>query len=164
MFLQTHNDVIYYDTKKVTDRIYLDSYLRAMGGVFGNIFYTRPFPLGQQLHLEMINIMVALKIWGNMWSNKKININCDNLPVVQVLTTGRARDDILAACARNIWLLRSMNNIQLHVTHIQGSKYTIADLLSRWRGTPAYIDKLYVLLPDHIWLNTHVDLMLSMTK
>ena len=104
--------------------------------------------------------MVSLKIWGTLWSNRKININCDNLPVVDVLKTGRARDDILAACARNIWLLTSIFNIQLQVSHIQGSKSTTADLLSRWRGSAADIKKLNTLLPDHVWIHTHQDLMI----
>ena len=86
-----------------------------MGGVYNNLVYTLPFSLGFNNyninHLEMINIMVALKIWGNVGSNRKININCDNLPVVEVLKSGRANDNILAACARNIWLHTAMYNI-----------------------------------------------------
>ena len=116
----------------------MDASLTAMGGVYQNMVYTPSFPPGYNNYninyLEMINVMVSLKIWDTMWSNRKININCDNLPVVEVLKTGRARDEILAACARNIWLLTSIFNIQLH---IQGAKNTTADLLSRWRGTPA---------------------------
>ena len=125
-FLQSYNGVTYYDTRKVGGTIYLDASLTAMGGVNGNMVYTLPFLLNYNYyninHLEVVNIMVTLKIWGQMWSNKKININCDNLPVVEVLKTGRARDDILAACASNIWLLTSIYNIQLYVSHIQGSK------------------------------------------
>ena len=162
-FLQSYNGITYYDTKKVTGTIYLDASLTAMGGVYQNMVYTLPFPPGYNNyninHLEMINVMVSLKIWGTVWSNRKININCDNLPVVEVLKAGRARDEILAACAQNIWLLTSIFNIQLQVSHIQGAKNTTADLLSRWRGTPVDIKKLNTLLPDHVWINTHPDLM-----
>ena len=42
----------------------------------------------------MLNVMVALKIWGPLWENNNISIKCDNLPVVEVLTTGRVRDQI----------------------------------------------------------------------
>ena len=45
-------------------------------------------------HLEMINIVVAIKLLGNFWRDKKIKIYCDNLPVVEVLTTNRARDQM----------------------------------------------------------------------
>ena len=38
--------------------------------------------------LEMINIVIALKIWSSNWSDKKIQIFGDNMALVQILTTG----------------------------------------------------------------------------
>ena len=52
----------------------------------------------------------------------RIEIKCDNLAVVQVLQEGRARDSLLATIARNIWMLNSVFNIQLSVSHIVGGK------------------------------------------
>ena len=63
---------------------------------------------------------MALKIWGQVWANKSIEIRCDNLVVVEVLSVGRARDNIMATCARNIWLLAAMYNINVIVMHIRG--------------------------------------------
>ena len=80
--------------------------------------------------------------------------------MVEVLKTGRARDDILAACARNIWLLTSIDNIQLHVSHIEGAKNTLKDLLSRSRGSTADIKKLHALLSDHVCFHTRADLVI----
>ena len=51
------------------------------------------------VHLEMINIVLALKVFGPMWKGKRIVIRCDNDAVVKVLSHGRARDPFLAACA-----------------------------------------------------------------
>ena len=66
-FLQSYNGITYYDTRKINDHIYLDASLTTMGGVYNHMVYTRTFPLGYNNyninHLEMINIMVALKIW-----------------------------------------------------------------------------------------------------
>ena len=45
-FLQTYSGVTYYDTRKVSDTIYLDASLTAMGGVYNHMIYTLPFPLG----------------------------------------------------------------------------------------------------------------------
>ena len=63
-------------------------------------------PLGylelQIVHLEMLNILAALKIWHHYWANKKVAIACDKLAVVQVLSSCRTRDLTLAAIARNI--------------------------------------------------------------
>ena len=108
----------------------------------------------------MLNVMVALKIWGSCWQNKNIDIRCDNLPVVEILNHGRTRDPILAACARNIWLLTAIYNIHLAVHHIEGRSNNIADLLSRWFITPNNEHKLNSILPHYLWVPTHVDLML----
>ena len=59
------------------------------------------------------------------------------MAVVEVLRSGRARDGVLAMCARNIWLLSAMFNVELVINHIPGCTNDIADLLSRWQGTMA---------------------------
>ena len=66
----------------------------------------------------MLNLTVALRILGPLWENKYISIRCDNLPVFQILTTGKARDQILATCGRNIWLLTAIHYFHLTVQHI----------------------------------------------
>ena len=80
-----------------------------MGYVYNHMVYALPFPLGYNNynidHLEMIDVMVALKICGQNWSNRYINISCVSLPVVKVLSTGRAPDNVLAACARTFGYL-----------------------------------------------------------
>ena len=51
-----------------------------------------------------------------------MQIFCDNMAVVEVLTTMRARDHTLAACTRNIWLLSSLYNIHFTFSHIAGKE------------------------------------------
>ena len=53
-----------------------------------------------------------------------IEIKCDNLAVVEVLRSGKARDQLLASIARNVWLITAMYNVTLIVKHI------LANLLS----------------------------------
>ena len=57
--------------------------------MFYNMVYALPLPSGRLNYnisqLEMLNIMVALKIWGQAWQNMRIEIKCDNLAVVQIL-------------------------------------------------------------------------------
>ena len=80
---------------------------------------------------------------------------------MEILTTGKARDSILAACARNVWLLTAVYNIHLTVQHIQGRSNHIADLLSRWFITPHNQEKLQEkLLTYHTWVPAHIDLMM----
>ena len=76
----------------------------------------------------MVNVVLALKVWGHWWANKRIEIRCDNRAVVDVLSFGRARDLVLATCARNVWLLSVLYNITVVVSHIKCSVTIIADL------------------------------------
>ena len=73
--------------------VHLDACLTGLGGQFGSM---------------------ASKIWANLWSEKKIQIFCDNIAVVDVLNTGKARDTTLATCARNLWLIAVMFNIDFN--------------------------------------------------
>ena len=138
-FLVQYNGVTFFDYKKPDHTVYLDACLTGFGAAFANKIYTLPIPLGYKnctiVHLEILNIVVVLNIWGDIWQDQVIEIKCDNMPVVEVLRSGRARDPILATCARNIWLLTSIFNIQLIVNYIPGVKNEMADLLSRWLGT-----------------------------
>ena len=108
----------------------------------------------------MLNAVVALKVWAASWANKCIHIHCDNHAVVDVLTYGNTRDQILATAARNVWLLTAMFNIDLVVSHIKGADNRVADLLSRWHLTADNASKLSQLVQSPIWINTHIDLTL----
>ena len=124
-----------YHVTPLFEDIHLDASLTGLGGQFKNYVYTLPIPsnyMGYNIaHLEMLNVVVALKIWGHHWANKCVKLFCDNRAVVDVLSSGRAQDQILAMCARNVWLLTASCNIVLVVSHIQGSHNNVADLLSR---------------------------------
>ena len=131
-FLASYNGVTFYDVRPLQDQIHLDACLTGLGGAFTNMVYFIPIPkdyLGYNIaHLEMINVVVAFKVWGQCWANKRIKIHCDNKAVVDILTYGRARDSVMATCARNIWLLTALYNISLMVVHIEGQKNSVADL------------------------------------
>ena len=162
-FLASYNGVTFYDIRPLQDQIHLDACLTGLGGAFNNMVYSIPIPKGYMdyniAHLEMVNVVVALKIWGQCWANKRIKIHCDKA-VVDILTYGRARDAIMATCARNIWLLTALYNISLSVVHIEGDNNSIADLLSRWNYSEDNIKTLHTFIPRPIWMNTHIDLML----
>ena len=105
-------------------------------GVWQDRVYATPiYPIqGGELtivHWEMINILIALRLWGSYWVHSSIDIFCDNLAVVQVVTTGKTRDAVLGACIRNIWLLAAVLDIDIKIKHMRGKKNVIADLLSR---------------------------------
>ena len=93
-----------------------------------------------------------------MGKNARIQIHCDNMAVVQVLTSGGSRDSILATCARNIWLLSAMFNMTVNFSHIAGVQNTVADLLSRWTNSHQDFVALNVHVSDPTWMNVHIDL------
>ena len=160
-FLLQFNGVTFFDYKPPHHTVYLDACLTGFGAVFANKVYALPIPLAFKnytiVHLEILNIVVAIKIWGDTWKNQVIDIQCDNMAVVEVLRSGRARDSILATCARNIWLLTAIFNIQLTVTHIPGAQNEVADLLSRWQGTDTQINKLSSYIHNYQWMPVHLD-------
>ena len=62
----------------------------------------------------------------------------DNKAVVQVMASHKTpliKDLFLAACIRNIWLLRAISDVDLHIFHIRGFHNSKVDLLSRLHST-----------------------------
>ena len=87
------------------------------------------------VHLEMINLLLVLRLLHNKRTSNKVLIHCDNQAVVTVLNTGKTHDPFLAACARNVWYVTAVNDIDACFSHIRGVDNTVADILSRWQGT-----------------------------
>ena len=160
-FLLQFYGITFYDNAPTQATVFLDASLQGLGGIFQDMVYTLPLPRGFRgysiVHLEILNIVVALKLWAPLWKDQTINIRCDNMAVVEVLNTGRAKDAILVTCARNIWLLASIYNVHMVINHIPGVFNIIADLLSRWQGTALNMQKLSNFLPSFQWVPVHMD-------
>ena len=161
-FLSQFNGITYYDQKFSRIPVHLDASLIGLGGHFDSMVYSLPIPLGFMgytiVHLEILNIIVAAKIWATHWSNQRVQIFCDNMAVLEVLTSGKTRDTTLATCARNLWLIAAIFKIDFIFSHIPGVKNTLADLLSRWQDDSHHTQKLHNLVDKPIWVDTHIDL------
>ena len=110
-------------------------------------------------HLEMVNILVATKMFCQQWSKKSVQIFCDNSAVVWVLQSGRTKDPYLAPCARNIWLWAANFDINFVFSHIRGKSNCIADLLSRWSYTSDNYVALKQLVPNFHWHDLPLDML-----
>ena len=90
-FMPTFNGVIFFDQRPVNCAIELDASLRGLGARWDSRIYTLTLPLGcldmNIAHLEILNILVALRVWHQFWANKNVAIACDNEAVVYVLKT-----------------------------------------------------------------------------
>ena len=149
VFLQSYNEVTMYHITPLLKQMHRDASLQGLGGLYNNYVYALAIPLHFReyniAHLEMVNVVVDLKIWGHLWANKWEEIRCDNRAVVDVLSFRRARDPVLATSARNVWLLSAMYNVTVVVSHIACIRNTAADLLSRWCGSRQDFVKLSLM-------------------
>ena len=103
----------------------------------------------------MINLLVAIRLWGTQWQSKRIVLKCDNLAVVNVLNTGRSQDSLLCTIARNILMSCAHLDIEVNFVHIAGKVNVVADTLSRWTGSIEQLNKLHCVISHPIWC--HVD-------
>ena len=79
----------------------------------------------------MINVLVCLRVWGHLWTDKHVVVYCDNRAVVDIMERHKTRDKRLGAILRDILFLMATRNIHLEVKHIMGEVNLIADALSR---------------------------------
>ena len=136
--------------------LHVDACMTGIGGIWNGRVYAAPVPTYVDFqpnitHLEMLNVLIALRLCAKDWAGSLVTLHCDNLVVVQVVNSGKIRDKFLNACIRHIWFITAIYDIDLRPTHIQGHKNLIADSLSRIyseKGIPSrdftYMDTNYV--------------------
>ena len=119
------------------EQVELDSCLSGCGGLCGQSYYSCEFPgsvlaVGHQIaHLDMLNVVVALRLWAPIWSGKKMQVFCDNMNTVTALQTGRTRDLYMQSCVRTIFLITVKFDVELLICHCPGVELVAADSLSR---------------------------------
>ena len=106
----------------------------------------------------MVNILVAVRIFGPSWSNKKVLVRCDNQAVAHVLNNGRTKVAFMAACVQNIWLEAALY-IKLLYKHIPSKQNTAVDLFSRWENTPNQMYTLSCMISNPVWMVTSPQLL-----
>ena len=94
--LNTYNGTSIYNHAVVRHTFELDACLTGFGAVSGNYVYHLKIDRGYGylniVHLEMLNILLALRTFAPCWTRKQRLIKGDNEEVVKVLNTGRAYD------------------------------------------------------------------------
>ena len=98
------------------------------------------------VQLEMVNILLAVRLFQAQWAGRKILIKCDTEAVFSVLRSGRTKDLYLGACARNIWYVCAFANINVYYIHIRGLDNRVADLLSHWTGSGSDVNELQLYI------------------
>ena len=162
-FLPLYNGVSMYAHVKSQSILELDACLTGLGGRWGNFVYHLPMERGfaklDIVHLEMINIVMALHLFAHWWSGTRILIKCDNDAVVKVLNADKARDPFLGTCARNVWYISALADLDVQYEHILGRDNSVADLLSRWQFSEQNISQLQQFIQNPVWLPVNIGML-----
>ena len=124
----------------------LDACLTGCGACTDSLYYAREFPdwVQQQAHtiahLELLNIVIALKVWRHQWAGHRVRIWSDNANACIAVQTGRTKDYYMQDCVREIFLYTAADDIELHVLHRPGVELQRADALSRAHTEARYRD------------------------
>ena len=119
------------------EQLELDACLTGCGAVTGKEYYMEEFPSEVKdrqhtiAHLELLNVVVAVKVWADTWQHRSIKVSCDNINACLALQTGRSRDSFMQDCIREIFMVCSRSDIQLAAEHKPGVLMERADALSR---------------------------------
>ena len=88
-FLPTFNGTMFFYHRPIYVSMELDASLQGLWARWGLQVYTITILIGYKnfiiVHLEMVNILAAIRVWGNQWMHETVSIVSDNEPVVQVL-------------------------------------------------------------------------------
>ena len=117
--------------------IQVDACLTGIGATDGTTAYAARVapdddPVANITEIEAANIVIALHTFvTDQDAGGHLLVQCDNLPAVQALTTGRAHNPVLAECARAVWLLQARFAFKISFSHIPGAENQVADAMSR---------------------------------
>ena len=129
--------IIAKDAIPYQETIEVDACLSGCGGCAGTEFYSAQFPdfviddHHPIAHLEMLNLVVAVKLWARDWAGWTVRLFCDNANTCSAVITGRAQDPFMQRCVRELFVLTAAHDIDLKVEHRPGRLMARADALSR---------------------------------
>lgn len=138
-YAKRSNGIYLFSPSRPTVELECDSSLLGGGGYAHPVCYTWEYTTDHKKkfpnihHLEAVNILVAYQTLGtlNQIRPAKIVIYTDNMASSCVLSSGKTKDETLAACSRQLWLLASRNSQEIIIKHKPGDQIPIADALSR---------------------------------
>lgn len=163
-FLPSYNGIHLMQPDPTEIYIEADSCLSGCGAICAMQYYHTQFPdfITQRglpiTQLEMLNIVIAVKVWAPRWHNQVIIIYCDNAAAVSVLTTGRSKNAFLLACAREVWWHAANHDLIIQPRHRPGVSLQQADALSRLHLRPEFGAKLSAVFKTHTRINIHPSL------
>ena len=105
------------------------------GAILGNEWFSGIWPSQWKQYditiLEFYPIVIALHLWANKLSNKRIILYTDNEAVMHILNNNTSKDKALLGLIRALVLQCLKFNIVFRSEHVPGQHNVLADLLSR---------------------------------
>lgn len=128
-------------TKAADMEFFTDATPSGFGGYFAGHWFNGKFPqhfipkgtVSSMALCELYPIVVAAVLWGHMWSQKQIIVNCDNAATVDIINKGRSKIPFIMKFVRRLVYCTMVNNFTLRAKHIAGKTNLIADALSRFQ-------------------------------
>lgn len=116
-----------------------DACLSGAGGNSATHFYSWVFDEAHTKkysaihHLEALNIIVTFRTLcpKSIGKGCGVLIYTDNISSSYALSSGKTRDPVLAACARQLWHEAAIRDIEVRIEHKPGTDIPLADALSR---------------------------------
>ncbi len=109
--------------------------------------------------LEIYTVMVACRIWGELFRGQNVQMFSDNMATVEVFRSGKSRDPFMQTCIREILYIAAICEFQIRLKHLSTSDNRLSDLLSRWALDPkngeiflqetSHLNTQEVVIPDH---------------
>lgn len=137
-YASTDNGIYLCAIDKPKIEIECDSSLIAGGGNTKGYYYAWQYNQQHKngcphiFQLEAINIVAYKTLAPPLHlSPANVIIWTDNIKSSYALQTGRTKDGLLAACAREIWLQAARLNHHVEIKHKSGTLIPLADALSR---------------------------------
>ena len=144
-FLEVYNGKRFIRDDTVHHTIFTDACLTGGGAEMNGRALAFLIPLGIKQVSNSINqleayvLLVALRKWTDYLRHKNILIRCDNQVTVHALQSGKSREPMLRAIAREIWHLTAANDIDITISYINTKDNVVADTLSRtWLNNKTY--------------------------
>lgn len=107
--------------------------------------------------LELYGVAVAIELWAGLLKNRRVQIYCDNMGVVNMINASSSSCRLCMILLRIITKTSMQHNVRFFADHIPGKKNVLADHLSRLRISkfrelaPASMSKDPTPLPSTLW-------------
>ena len=139
MFLDVFNGVELLVPQTVSLNVLGDATLSGGGAWNENLaqYWSRKFPFTMQspdipIHLkEFYTLIISVKIWGHLWSGKRVALYCDNSAVVDTINYQKPKNTQMQQCLREFLFHVTTLKFEPVMVRIPTHDNFLADFVSR---------------------------------